>query len=66
MEWVVVVAVATVLLNIASYTGNALIEMKGGKGADVSGPYSSSSRIGAGGGGGGGLFGLQVEACQEI
>jgi gliding motility-associated-like protein len=46
----------TLLLNITQYLDNALIENKGGKGADmIGGPIAIAGRIGAGGGGGGGL-----------
>lgn len=46
----------TVLLNIPSYIDPATIEIKGGKGADVSGPVRTVGNIGPGGGGGGGVF----------
>lgn len=46
----------SVLLNIGSITDNSSIDIKGGKGADVSGSSQLGGRIGAGGGGGGGTF----------
>jgi len=49
-------AAGTVLLNIPNAYDNTVVEVKGGKGADVSGSISAGGRIGAGGGGGGGVF----------
>lgn len=46
----------TVLLDIPVISSNTPVEIKGGKGADMSGPVSTAGRIGAGGGGGGGVF----------
>ena len=47
----------TVLLKVPSYIGNTNIQVKGGKGADMTGgPVSTAGRIGPGGGGGGGVY----------
>ena len=45
-----------VLLSVNTYTDNAIVENKGGKGADVvSGNIAAAGRIGPGGGGAGGI-----------
>jgi gliding motility-associated-like protein len=45
----------SVLIHINQFIDNAVIENKGGKGADVTGDVIAGGKIGAGGGGGGGL-----------
>lgn len=45
----------TVLLDIPQVLNSLPVEVKGGKGADMSGPVSTAGRIGSGGGGGGGV-----------
>ena len=51
----------TILLHVNQYIDNAIIENKGGKGADmIGGPIASAGRIGGGGGGGGGLAFLKA------
>jgi len=52
----------SILLNINQYIDNAIVENKGGKGADMIGSVAIGGRIGAGGGGGGGLAFLKSGA----